>query len=155
MARLKIEGFKELDRMFEQLGKPQQMQIKAVKAAAPVLLKEVRNAVKSSGGHDSLARSFDATDPKENQYGVYSVIKPSGRNRKKNTEYVRIAAFLEYGTTWPKKQEDADKIHHGKQKGLPKKPDAQPWRQKAVNAATEKCRNAMQAAISEEVDKLC
>ena len=33
MAQFKIEGFSELDRMFEQLSKPQYFQIKAVKAA--------------------------------------------------------------------------------------------------------------------------
>ena len=154
MAKFTVEGLDEVDKLFDELSRPQWIGERAVKAAAPVLLAQTRKAIKESGGHDSLARSFYATDPKENKYGIYSVIKPSGRNRKKMTEYVKLAAFLEYGTTWPKTQEDADKIHHGKQKGLPKKPDAQPWRQKALNAAKEKCRIVMQAALNEGVDKL-
>ena len=153
MAKFSVEGLEDVERLFEKMGNPGWIGEKAVKAAAPVLLSETRKAVKAAGGTNNLARSFDATEPRQNQYGVYSVIRPFGRNRKKNTEYVRIAAFLEYGTKWPKKQEDADKIHHGKQKGAPKQ-DPKPWRQKSVNAAAEKCRDAMQTALNEEVDKL-
>lgn len=153
MAKCKIEGFYELDKMFEQLSKPQHFQFEAVKAAAPILVKAARNAIRTTGGSEHLARSVEASEPKENQYGVYSIIKPEGRNRKKGTSYVQLAAYHEYGTVWPRKQKDADKIRHGKQKGM-KKQEPHPWRDKTVNDARSKCEEAMINAVFQEVDKL-
>ena len=153
MARCKIEGFDELDKMFEQLSKPQHFQLKAVKAAAPILVKSARDSIRSTGGSESLARSIEASEPKENQYGVFSIIKPEGRNRKKGTSYVQLAAYHEYGTVWPRRQKDADKIRHGKQKGM-KKQESHPWRDKAVNGARSKCEETMINTVFQEVDKL-
>lgn len=153
MARYTIDGLDEVEKMFQRLGSSSQIGEKAVRAAVPHLLSETKKAVKAAGGTDSLAKSFDATEPRTSQYGTYAVVRPFGRNRKKNTEYVRLAAFLEYGTTWPKKQKDADKIHHGKQRGMPKQ-DPHPWRDKALHAAEAKCRAAIMEALDKEVDKL-
>ena len=153
MAEFKIEGFKELDRMFEQVSKPQYFQTKAVKAAAPALVKAARDAIKAAGGGDRLARSVEASEPKENQYGVFVVVQPEGRRSSDGTHYVKLAAALEYGTVWPRKKEDAAKIHHADKAGMHKN-DARPWRQKAINAAEGKCEDAMREAVYSEISKL-
>lgn len=153
MARFTVEGFDDLDKMFERLSKPQHLATKAVRAAAPILVKETRRAIKEQGGGDGLARSIDATEPKENQYGTFSVVKPEGRRVKDGTPYVKLAAALEYGTVWPRKLEDAAKIHHEKLAGKPKN-EAKPFRQKALNAATSKCEEAMIRSVFDEVEKL-
>ena len=153
MASFRIDGFDELDKMFENLSKPQYFETKAVKAASPHLVKAAKNAIKDAGGSDDLARSIGATEPKENVYGTYVVVKPEGRRVSDGTYYAKLAASLEYGTVWPRKKEDAEKIHHADKAGKPKN-SPRPWRDKAINAAREKCEEAMVQAIFSEVDKL-
>lgn len=151
MASLKIEGTRELEKMFEELGKPQYFQAKAVKAAAPHLVKSTREAIKAAGGGNRLARSVEASDVKENQYGTFAVVQPEGK-RADGTHYVKLAAALEYGTVWPRKKADAAKIHHADKAGQHKN-DARPFRQKALNNARSKCEEAMADAIFSEIEK--
>ena len=153
MARFTIDGFDELDRMFERFSKHQYFETKAAKAASPYLVKAARKAIKDAGGGDDLARSMEATEPKENTYGTFVIVKPEGRRVSDGTPYPKLAASLEYGTVWPRKKEDAAKIHHSDKAGMPKN-EPSPWRDKAINAARAKCEEAMTQAIFSEVDKL-
>lgn len=150
--RFSIDGFDDVDKMFERLSKPQHFMTKAVEAAAPYLVKETRNAIKTTGGGNELARSIEATKPKENRWGTFVVVKPEGKRVKDNTPYVKLAASHEYGTVWPRKAADAAKIHHEDKAGMPKN-EAKPFRQKAINAARDKCENAMAQTFFDEVEK--
>lgn len=153
MARFAIDGFDGLEEMFERLSKPQYFETKAVKAAAPHLVKAARNAIKEQGGGADLVRSIEATEPKENTYGTFLVVKPEGRRVSDGTPYPKLAASLEYGTVWPKKKEDAAKIHHADKAGMPKN-TPKPWRDKAINAARGKCEEVMAQTFFDEVEKL-
>lgn len=141
MARAKISGFDDVDKLFEELDNPQYFATKALEAAAPILVEETEKAIRSvtNKGYATgkLARSFVASKPKKNQYGNYVVVKPVGSDDKGHS-YAARAAWLEYGTTL-----------NGRQKNEPA-----PWRQKAVNAAESRCPEAMEKVISDEVDRI-
>ncbi len=135
-----INGFEDVDRLFEELDQPQYFATKALETAAPYLVEESKKAVQrvtSSKATGNLARSFVATKPKKNAYGNFVVVKPVGVDSKGHS-YAARAAWLEYGTTL-----------NGQ-----KKNEHKPWRQAAVNAAEAKCTAAMEKVISDEVDRI-
>ena len=78
MAKAQLTGFDELDKLFEQIGRPEEFAIKAVNKAAPVLKKHIQKNLKESSNSDKLANSFQHTPAKENELGVYSVVRPEG-----------------------------------------------------------------------------
>ena len=151
MASFRINGFEGAEKMFDELYNSRKLGVKALEAAAPILVKETRKVIQENGSGEKLARSFEATKTKENRYGAFLTVQPVGMAAD-GTEWVRRAAFEEYGTVWPRKAEDAAKIHHPKQAGLPKNPRV-PWRQKAINAAREKCEGAMREVVYSEIDR--
>ena len=141
MGRATINGFDDVDKLFEELDNPQYFCTKALEAAAPILVDESSKAVQAAANKGyatgKLARSFVASKPKKNQYGNYVVVKPVGSDDKGHS-YAARAAWLEYGTTL-----------NGRQKNEPA-----PWRQKAVNAAESRCQETMEKVIFDEVDRI-
>lgn len=141
MARAKISGFDELDRLLDSLGDTHRIGIKAVEAAAPHLVRGASEAVRgaASKGYATggLERSFAATKPKKNEYGSFLIVRPIGKDKKGHDYYAR-GAYMEFGTTLNRKEKNAP----------------QPWRQKAVNLSQEKCEKAMEDVVMSEIDKL-
>ena len=140
MARARISGFDEVDKLFDKLEDMKQVSVKAVEAAAPHLVKGAKNAVHSAASKgyttEQLENSFAAMKPKTNDYGAYVVVRPIGRDSDGHDYYAR-GAYLEFGTTLK-----------GDAKNSP-----QPWRDKAVNNARSDCEKEMEDTVFSEVDK--
>ena len=86
MARAAIDGFEDLEHMFQKLKDPEKMAIKAVDKAAPILEKalksEIRSAASKGYSTGALEQSIITDKAKENQYGVFSVVRPVGTDSK-------------------------------------------------------------------------
>lgn len=144
MARAKAIGFSEVDKMFNKLMHPEGMAIKAVNAAAPVIEKNMKAEIASAANRvdgkgrpystGELAASVSATDARENAYGVFSAVRPTGKD-KKGTRNAEKMAYLEYGVAT-----------HGQ--------EPHPIRQKVIRQSEEKCLKIMKEVIDSEVDKL-
>lgn len=144
MARAKITGFDDLNQFFAKLEHPEKIAAKAVDKAAPVLEKALKSEIQSAANRKDargkpystgeLAESIGRTKARENDLGVFAVVKPEGTDSK-GLRNVEKLAYLEYGVA-----------AHGQ---LP-----HPVRQKAVSAAEDECEMIMKKVIYEEVDKL-
>lgn len=145
MANARIEGFEQLEKFLGRLAEPTKMAIKAVNAAAPILEESLRTEISGAANRGyatgELAASVSATKAKENQYGVYSVVKPVGTKKRKGKNgkeyeirYAEELAYLEYGT------KNGQKSH--------------PVRQKAINRAEAKCEAVIEKEIADAVEKL-
>jgi hypothetical protein len=138
MAHISFTGFEELDTIMQKLAEPEKMAIKAVDEAAPILEKSLRSAVAAAANRGyatgELEGSIRATKAKENDMGVFSVVKPEGSD-KTGLRNVEKMAYLEYGVA---------------SRGQA----AHPVRQKAINDAQSACISAMERVISEEVEEM-
>lgn len=136
MSNLDVDGFEDFFKTLDKLGESATGTAKkAIAKATPVLQKSVRSTINSIVGPKAtgeLARSFVPTDPKENKYGVYSTMRPVGRD-KKGVEYAKMAAFLEYGTPY--------RI-------------AKPYIDSATKKAKSECESVMQKVFDEEIEKI-
>ena len=99
MARCSVTGFDELEKMLKRLSQPERMAIKAVDAAAPVLERALKTAIENATSDDAtgaLAGSIESTRARQNELGVFSAVRPTGKDSKgvRNGEKL---AYLEYG----------------------------------------------------------
>lgn len=152
MAKLELTGFDEVDKLFKVLGNPSEFAVKAVNEAAPILERCTQNAVKQAAGKGyasgGLAASFQKTSAKENDLGVYSVIRPVGEREDSNGEmhdYAERAAWLEYGRKGGYKRSD--------QKRSVTEQAPSPFREKAINDAKTECESVMEQVVFDEIDK--
>jgi len=133
VAHLRIDGLDETLREMEKLGRMDEVAPKAVEAAAPILEKAekaaVRAAARAGYGKGSLVKSIKATKVKENQYGFYSVVKPNGSDSRGESNSDKLLR-LNYGTS----------------RQLPR-----PCLQKAVDAAEKPCMDKMEEVIAREL----
>ena len=137
MGSIEITGMDELLKKLEKLsnqGKVEQAAIKAVNAAQPLNEAAMRTAVASveHGPYatGSVSGSVSSTSAKVNSYGVFSVARPTGRD-KNGARNAEKAAYLQYGTP---------------------KMAARPWRQKAVNSAEKPCMKVMEEIWKTEME---
>ena len=141
MARAKISGFEDVEKLFDSLSDTKKLSVKAVETAAPKLVESAKKTVKSVAikgyATDGLAGSFVAMKPKTNEYGSYVIVRPVGKDHDGHDYYAR-GAYLEYGTKVGDKQKNPP----------------QPWRDKSVNAARSECEKIMEETVYAEVDKL-
>ena len=144
MAKLELTGFDEIDKMFEILGKPEEFAIKAVNKAAPTLERCTRNAVRNSSNSDKLAISFSMTPAKENDLGVYSVVRPTG-DFNKDLSNADLAAQFEYGRKGGYKRSDMVR------KATSMEP--RPWRDKAINDAKAECESIIEEEVGKAIDE--
>lgn len=151
MARAKLDvGFNDLLKMLEKLEAPEKIAKEAVGKAENALLKSTKAAVKSSlinKSSSGLVSSFVPTGAKENQWGVYSVVRPVGADSD-GIEYSRKALWLEYGRF--KTGNAGRKANSIKENQVQ---TARPWRQAAVNNAEAEVTKIIEDTISQEVDK--
>lgn len=142
--RARITGFEDLEKMLNELAEPEKMAKKAVDKAVPIVenslkarIQEAANRTDTKGRPYStgeLAGSIAGTAAKENDLGVYSVVKANGTDSKglRNAEKM---AYLEYGVR-----------SHGQ--------EPHPVRGPAVAACEAKVLETMENVIYSEVDKL-
>lgn len=139
MARAAIDGFEDLEHMFQKLKNPEKMAIKAVDKAAPILEKalksEIRSAASKGCSTGALEQSIITDKAKENQYGVFSVVRPVGTDSKgvSNVDKLR---WLDAGIYTKK----------GKRKHTQ---DALYVRDKAIKSAKEKCESIIEKTAEE------
>lgn len=153
MATMEIKGFGDVYNALERCAESGKICMRAVEAAAPYLLDATRKTINSTkGGGNNLARSFEATKVRNNAFGAYVTIRPVGKD-KNGWDWISRAAYLEYGTVWPRKEADAAKIHHPAQAGQPKN-TPQPWRDRSLNAARSGCEEKMRQTVFAEIDKI-
>lgn len=141
VARMKIEGLDEIIKSLNKLAEPTKMAIKAVNAAVPVLEDSFKSSIRSCANRGyatgGLADHVNRTPAKENDLGVYSVVKVDGTNER-GLRYVEELAYLEYGV----------KSKNGKSQ------EPRPVRQKAISLAQSKCEKIMEEKVMEAVDKM-
>ena len=137
MASINIEGLDDLVKKLDKLavkGNLDDIAMKAVDAAAPVVESSMRSAIGSMeyGPYStgSIASSVQATSAAVNGYGVFAVARPTGRDSKGERNGAK-AAYLQYGT--------------------PNMP-ARPWRQKAVNSAMGPAIKTMEEVVKAEME---
>lgn len=144
MAKAQLTGFEELDKLFEQIGRPEEFAIKAVNKAAPVLKKHIQKNLKTSSNSDKLANSFHQTPAKENELGVYSVVRPEG-DFNKDLSNADLAAQFEYGRK-------GGYIRPGKKRPATTM-NPRPWRDKSINDARNECEKIMTQEVYKAVDE--
>ena len=137
MANITIEGFDELIQKLDRWSRKETIDDiakKAVDNAADIVVNATKAAIPSA----SVAASIQAIPAKENDRGVFSVAKPTGRRITGKTTITNamFATFLEYGTY--------------KAEGYRLAPN--PWRAKAAKAAEEPARKAMEETIKSEME---
>ena len=142
--RAKVTGFEDLERMLNKLAEPEKMAIKAVNEGTPLVENSLKTRVREAANRTNakgrpystgeLAESIAGTSAKENDLGVYSVVKANGTDSKglRNAEKM---AYLEYGVR-----------SHGQ--------EPHPVRGPAVAACEAKVLEIMKNVIYSEVDKL-
>lgn len=136
MARAEINGFEDLDKMFDLLdAKMKDITLKALDSAAPILVESASKAVSKKTG--ALSESFKATKAKNNKWGSYTVVRPTGYDDKGTNNYAK-GAFLEYGTTV-----------NGSPHSAPR-----PWRQRAVNTAKARVEEKLEQILTSEVNRI-
>lgn len=151
MAKAKVDvDFDDFLKMLDKLEAPEEIAKKAVGKAEKALLKSTKSAVKSSlinKSSDGLVNSFAPTGAKENQWGVYSVVRPVGSDSH-GVDYSQKALWLEYGRyRTGNAGRKANSIEENQVQA------ARPWRQAAVNNAEAEVIKIIEDTISQEVDK--
>lgn len=135
MATWKITGFEELEEQLKNLSNKEDIAIKMVDSAVPVMEEALRSEITAAASKGyatgALASSVKGTKIKINQYGVYAAVLVTGTDGKgvRNAEKL---AYMEYGTT---------------------RQAPRPVVQKAVNKSEAKCIKKMQEVLDSEVGK--
>lgn len=95
-------GIDEFAKELEELGELDRYAPDLLKAAAPILEKELKQAVSKEANRGyatgDLKQSIQPMKPGKNQYGHYIAVTAKGKDRKgvRNNEKL---AYLEYGTS--------------------------------------------------------
>lgn len=128
-------GFDDLAEELERLGKIDRCASEMLNAAAPILEKDLKEAVRkeadSGYATGALVSSIKANKPSQNKYGHYVSVTARGKDKKgvRNNEKL---AYLNYGT---------------------QKQAARPVIAMAVQNAEDECLEAMQRKFDEVMQK--
>lgn len=148
VAHLEVTGMDDIMKMFEKLEAPEKIAKEAIGKAEKALLKSTKSAVKSALVNQSatgLVSSFVPTGAKENQWGVYSVVRPVGSDENGIT-YAQKALWLEYGRfKTGNKGRNGSEAENRLQVG-------RPWRQAAINSAQAECEKIIEDVINKAVE---
>lgn len=131
-----IDGLDDFISRLKKLEEPAEIAKKCVDAAAPALETKLASAVSAAASRGysqgDLAASIGATEAKENEYGVFAAVRPTGTDRKG----VRNATKLGI-------------LHYGSSRQPPTG-----CMTKAVTSAEQECLGIMQRKFDEEVQGL-
>lgn len=102
MARFEMSGMDDLMKQMEQLADLEEVAPKMIDAATPTikenLSKNIRTAANRGYATGELAESIQATKAKQNAYGYFAAVRPTGAD-KKGTRNGEKLAYLEYGVS--------------------------------------------------------
>ena len=137
MASVTVQGFEDVLKKlhdFSQREKMESIAKKAIDAAKGTVVSSTKSAVASSehGPYStgSVASSISATETKVNSYGVYTVARPTGRDRKGKSN-AKKASWLQYG-----------KGHMS----------ARPWRERAVASSESTAIKIIEEVLQSEME---
>lgn len=152
MARVEVRGFHEVDRLFNELRiEAEDVAIKAVNQAAPIVEDSIKRTLEqvTDKGYSTgeLTQSVRASEAKTNAWGVFSVVGPTGEN-KRGIPNAEIAAYLEYGV-----HEGARQKHH-KAKTNGYKQEPRPWRRLSAMRAETAVIDEVQQVITDMTEAL-
>lgn len=141
MAKIGINGLDDVKKMFDILEDPSQMAIKVINENAPILEKALKDAINTNtqNGTGELARSISTTPAKENDMGIFAVVRPVGTDSDGNDMADRLR-WLDTGRHVTKN----GKGYWLKGKGV---------RQKAVNAAQLRIEKTIEKSVNEWANK--
>ena len=148
MAHLDFNGLDDVMKMFDKLEAPEKIAKEAVGKAEKVLERSTKAAVRNSLVNKSasgLVNSFVPTGAKENQWGVYSVVRPVGADSDGIT-YAQKALWLEYGRFRTGNQGRNGSMRENQIQG------GRPWRQAAINNAQAECEKIIEDVIQKAVE---
>lgn len=93
---MKIEGLDELEKSLRSLtlGDANAIAKKAVAAAAPTVKDALARQISATThGTGDLAASLEYRPPRENIYGIYTVVRPSGRDRNGTSNALKMSVL--------------------------------------------------------------
>lgn len=134
MARFEVEGIDDIMKELETLGDIDAVAPKMINAAAPVLIKSMKKNISKATNRGyatgELEASIRATNARQNIYGYFSAVGPTGSDSKgvRNAEKM---VYLEYGVS-------------GKQ-------EAHPVMAKTLHESEEEVIDVMQSIFNAEV----
>lgn len=135
---IRVEGMDDAIRKLAKLSdqaRVEEIAKHAVSAAEPLVVESTRSALAASEtgprSTGSASASVSGTGAKVNEYGVYAVARPTGRDSKGVRNGMK-AALLEYG--------------------VPGKLNARPWRAKAAKSAEESAKSVMENIVKTEME---
>lgn len=140
MARAEVFGFEDLEKTLMRMAETDEIALRAVNSATPIIEQAMKSAIAANvkDGH-ALVASITPTSARKNRYGVFSVVRPVGVD-KRGRRFGEILAYIEYGTK-PRK--------HGKDgktdDGLP----AKHVRAQAKHMAEQRCHDIIERTLSE------
>ena len=147
MAHLDFTGFDDVFKMLDKMEAPEKIAKEAVGKAEKALLRSTKSAVSAAiidKTHTGLVNSFVPTGAKENQWGVYSVVRPVGSDADGVT-YAQKALWLEYGRFKTKNKGRNGSMTENQVQG------ARPWRQAAINSAQAECEKIIEDALEKAI----
>lgn len=152
MSRVEVRGFHEVDRLFKELAlEAEDVAIQAVTKAAPIVEDSIKRTLEqvTDRGYATgeLTQSVRASEAKTNQWGVFSVVGPTGEN-KRGISNAEIAAYLEYGVHQGERQK------HHKRKTTAYKQEPRPWRQLSAMRAETAVIDEVQQVITDMTEEL-
>lgn len=129
MARFDIDGFDEVIRDLENLGRFDEIAPKIIEESIPILEAEVRKEVSRHKDTGAMAASIKTTGATAHNDGYYAAVRPTGKDEK-GVRNMEKLAYLEYGTS---------------------REAARPILTKAVNSAEPKVLKKQQEVFEREV----
>lgn len=137
MARCELQGFDDFTKAMNKLGSEVgNITKKALDRASPELDEALRQCIRSEANKGyatgELEHSIIRTKSKQNAYGYFVAVMPTGTDKKglRNGEKM---AYLEYGTS---------------------RQEAHPVMQKAIRKAEPKCLKTIDEVFEAYIDKL-
>lgn len=143
---MRMEGFDDLEKLFNDLSDADAIAIEAVDKAVPVLEKSLKSAIQGAATKEyatgELAASIGHKPAKKNEYGVFSVVLPVGTDSK-GVSNAKKAAILEFG----RRGGYLDSNGHPVSEQGPKH-----YRQSAIDAAQNECEKIMRESVYKRID---
>lgn len=149
MAKLDISALDGLIDMLEKAEAPEKIAKKAIAKAEGKLLTATKNAIKAAltdKTASGLVNSIVPTGAKQNQWGVYTVVRPVGSDPQ-GIEYSQKALWLEYGR-WHKGNAGRNGTYEENNIQKP-----HPWRQKAINDSEAAVTRIIEEVLEAEILK--
>jgi HK97 gp10 family phage protein len=98
MGKFDFNFDSDLTQQLERLENFDEIAQKVLGGATPILERHVKAETEKHKKSGDLYTSIKPSKPKKNQYGWYSTVKPTGKD-KKGVRNMEKMAYLEYGTS--------------------------------------------------------